>query len=208
MYLATKYRDPLRELLNIGAGRAAAELNSMLECAIQLRVPALEIINVQELNERPLPVDNESMTTVQLPFSGTFCGEAVLGFPASSATNLVELLLGGDSEEHRTQREATLTEIGNILLNSVMGTIANVLSGEFEYEVPCFREGVGNPVLRTAPGEGATILVTNTRFTAAGHSIEGDIHIVFAIGGFERLMTAIDTVDAEHSTAEKVSALA
>jgi chemotaxis protein CheY-P-specific phosphatase CheC len=44
--------DALRELINIGIGRAAGVLNEMLSAHIQLYVPDVEILSAEESRER------------------------------------------------------------------------------------------------------------------------------------------------------------
>lgn len=194
MYLDLRYKDALRELLNIGAGRAAAELNAMVETPIQLRIPAVELVSSEGLKQHQEPERGEPVATVQLPFSGTFSGEAVLGFPWSSASKLVTLLMGEEDDGGNAVRATTLTEVGNILLNSVLGTMANVLSGELEYQVPVYKDDSDALLHRHCP-EGAAILLTKTRFITSGHEIEGDIRVVLAGSGFSQLTAAINVVD-------------
>lgn len=191
MYLDLRYKDALRELLNIGAGRAAAELNAMVESPIQLCVPAVELVSSEALKLHG--EQTEPIATVQLPFSGTFSGEAVLGFPWTSASKLVKLLMG-DDEDGNEVRAATLTEVGNILLNSVMGMMANVLGGELEYQVPLYQDD-SDVLMHAHCPKDAAILITKTRFITGGHEIEGDIRVILARSGFEQLVAAINVVD-------------
>ncbi|MFT4577359.1 MAG: chemotaxis protein CheC [Nitrospinales bacterium] len=49
MNLTDDQLDALGELFNIGVGKAADNLNQMLDCQIQIRVPHLEVLALNEL---------------------------------------------------------------------------------------------------------------------------------------------------------------
>ena len=201
MILSSRHRDALQELFNIGAGRAAAELNEMIENAIELHVPDLRVVSSLDNDGLWDSAYAESFAAVQLPFSGTFGGKALLVFASESASKLVSLLTGEDIDSPALDslRGGTLTEVGNILLNSVMGSIANVISGDLEYRVPTYYEDVASRMMSRETTADSTIILARTRFTVASLAIEGEISIVFAVGAFEELLKAVDAIEGADS---------
>ena len=131
MHLNLEQEDALKELLNIGVGRAAGALNQILEKPITLHIPTILLGTASELQKKLQEFGDHSLSTVQLPFKGSYAGAATLAFPTETAPKLVEILTGAisDEDELNAMKVATLTEIGNIVLNGVMGSITNVLSG-------------------------------------------------------------------------------
>ena len=128
MHLDPNQFDALQELLNIGVGRAAGSLNQMLEKPIRLHIPFLQLGKMEELSQDIQKIKDTTLSCVQLPFQGAFSGSSSLLFPTESAKSLV-IALTGEAEDPDTMdalREATLTEIGNIVLNGVMGSLANI----------------------------------------------------------------------------------
>ena len=128
MHITSDHLDAIQELLNIGVGRAAGSLNQMLEKPIRLHIPFIRFGNKQELyDELPKNVDLP-LSSVQLPFKGKFSGSACLLFPTESVGGLVSALTGEteDTDILNSLKEATLTEIGNIVLNGVMGSLGNI----------------------------------------------------------------------------------
>lgn len=194
--LKASHVDALRELFNIGAGRAAAELNEMVESPISLQVPELRIETAIEAAKRWGFAPEEHISSVQLPFSGAFDGKALLGFPASSAAKLVNILSGEEGDDDMNSvRAGTLTEVGNILLNSVMGSIANVVSGQLDYRVPTYYEDTASRVFGREITDNDTVVLAKTRFAAEALAIEGDLTVVFAVGAFDDLLEAIDALE-------------
>lgn len=92
MKLTVDHIDALKELINIGVGRAAGVLNQMVHSHILLRVPAVEVLTLRELRRNMAGLGAEPVAAVRLSFDGDFSGEAELVFPPDSASRLVSLL--------------------------------------------------------------------------------------------------------------------
>lgn len=131
-------------MINIGVGRSASILNDMVQAHVDLQVPVVRIITPDQVRQELEAKNIDKSASVHLPFNGdVFTGETVLMFDHPSASKLVSLLtaeseidLGLDEE-----RSSTLTEVGNILLNGVMGSISNILRDELIFSVPYYVDG-------------------------------------------------------------------
>lgn len=142
MLLSDFQRDALTELINIGVGRGSAMLNDMLMTPIVLKVPEIDVIPFSALLSR-LAFDNETIVSgINLEFSGDFEGFSQIIFPKNSASKLVSVLIGqeGDGSDLDTIKAEALTEIGNIVLNGIMGSLGNYLQKELQYIVPVYQE--------------------------------------------------------------------
>jgi chemotaxis protein CheC len=189
--------DVLKELVNLGVGKAAAALNEMLESHIELEVPSITLFQYEKLEEEPEGFGEAEVSCVQLNFRGSFDGAAALVFPPSSAAKLVAALTGEDPETPSLNAvmAGTLNEVGNILINAVIGTIGNVLEKPFDFSLPNYVEGRLEELLN--PGEqgaGLTVLLIRTRFWVQDRQVEGNIFLIFEIGFFDALMTLIETL--------------
>ncbi|MCP4537935.1 MAG: chemotaxis protein CheC [Chloroflexi bacterium] len=187
--------DILKELINIGVGRAASMLNTMLHSHVLLRVPLVEVLSPLALEEKQKALGKETLATVQLAFRGPFSGTTSLVFPAESAVKLVSVLTGDELflTDFDSIRVGTLTEIGNIVLSGVMGIIGNEIEQRIHYSVPRYVE---NPIQTLlAPNDlnfDATIIWVQAQFTIEQHQIDGDIILVFEVGSFDVLLAALD----------------
>ena len=191
--------DALKELINIGVGRAAATLNAMIESRIQLQVPFIKLVSLSALHEEMTDLSDERLAAVRLGFQGPFSGNAALVFPTDSAAYLVGLLTGEqpDSPDLDAMRIGTLTEVGNIVLNSVMGSMGNVLQQRIDYAIPNYVEDTIRHLLAAdETALDATVLLAQTRFTVEQLHIRGDVMLFFEVGSFGALVAAIDEMIA------------
>ncbi len=197
MKLSDDQLDALKELVNIGVGQAAGMLNEMIAFRIRLQVPEIKLLSPlelqQELKER---VSQEQLATVQLDFSGSFSGSTQLVFPTESAATLVAVLTGEEpgSPDLDSLKIGTLTELGNIVINGVMGAISNVLTQPLHYEVPIYAEEDIDHLIPTAEDSStAMVLLAKARFDVEELQVQGDIVLnFFGVDSFESLLRAID----------------
>jgi chemotaxis protein CheC len=192
--------DALTELINIGIGRGASVLNTMLRSHIRLQVPFVKVLSTAELRRELQTLGKSQLATVVLPFRGNFSGTAELVFPTESASKLVTAVTGEAYEDldFDSLRAGTLCEVGNIVLNGVMGSISNLLQTPFTYFVPSYTEADIDDLLamRTSDAESA-ILLARTRFVIEELEVEGDIVLFLGVGSFDTLLTAIDAFTAD-----------
>ena len=195
MQLTLDQKDALQELLNIGVGRAAGSLNQMLEKPIKLHIPHIEFGQLLELQHQIDQTGNDMLSSVQLPFQGSFVGSVALMFPTESTPKLVSALTGEEdaSNEFDSLKEATLTEIGNIVLNGVMGSLGNILTQPLIYSVPMYYENTIKGLLGDSAKESsAYFLWAQTHFTVEEFDLSGDILLMFQVGDLEKFLENYD----------------
>ena len=118
--------DALREMGNIGVGKAATSLSQMLGRTIEMSVPVASIVRIQELHR---VIDPEKMVagvvTALEDIENGQAGFLYINFPENSSDKLAELLLGDSSDEDMV--DSTLMEVGNILSSAFCDAIAEML---------------------------------------------------------------------------------
>ena len=77
--VSAKYMDILKEIGNIGAGNATTALASMLQCRIDMNVPEVKLIEVDELAES-LGGAQRVMTAIFLEVEGDITGDIIFLF--------------------------------------------------------------------------------------------------------------------------------
>jgi chemotaxis protein CheC len=198
--LSADQLDTLQEFINIGVGRAASILNEMLDCHISLKIPEIEVLNIAQLTEklekRFSSFEGHSFSTVRLKFAGEFCGTAELLFPTESASTLISILTGEapNSPDLDAVKIGTLSEVGNIVINGVMGSVSNLLGHHLRYAIPVYSEDtIQNLLMQNWQGYIDTIfLLAQTCFEIKQLSIMGDIILIFEVSSFGALVDAID----------------
>jgi len=187
--------DALKEIVNTGVGRAAAALNDLLESHIELEVPSITLFQLDDLDRDLHGFTDADISCVQLDFHGSFAGTAALVFPPQSASMLVAALTGEDpgGPSLNAVMAGTLNEVGNILINGVIGTIGNILSTPFDFSLPNYVEGKLEELLCLGKQSvDPTVLLIRTRFRVQERQIEGNIFLIFELGSFEALFCAIE----------------
>lgn len=170
--------DALREVLNIGVGRAAAALSDMVGAEVALDVPRVRLSDRR--TEAP-EFRGCGRSMVELPFEGDVDGSAALVFLEDSAGRLVGLLAPAVRREgppEATLREVVLTEVGNLVLNHVLGTLGDVCGRPFEYQPPRYRSPIDGFYATDDDAGEQRVLLADAHFAIAEKEIEGDILIV------------------------------
>lgn len=192
--------DGIAELMNIGVGRGAAELGEMMGLSVQLTVPSVAVVSDASLPQLPQQFDRGLWSAVHLGFDGPFQGSAALMFAEAGAGSLVSVL----EADERTRRvldgrsERTLIEVGNIVLNSVVGSFSNILTQAVNFEVPYYQQGTVARLMANEHYFGAnTTLLARTHLTVRELSMDGVILVVLGLRSFEAVLERLNQLMAE-----------
>lgn len=190
MKLSTEEIDALTEIVNIGVGRAASSLCDLIDRRIALRVPTITPWQLDENEEHPA-----LNTSVIQDFSGLVNGRALLAFPRSSGVALARLLSEDDGGQDELEMDLAgiLEEVGNIVLNGVLGSLANLLEGNLDYSVPRLTtdRGAENVICDRGPCDATTdrtILMADTHFEVADSEIAGSLLLAFNMSEMKPLL--------------------
>ncbi|MCC5608814.1 chemotaxis protein CheC [Nostoc sp. CHAB 5834] len=186
--------DALEELINIGVGRAASLLNEMVDSHIRLKIPVVKVLTANEAYQELIKrFHDEALASVKLGFTGSFYGTASLIFPTDSASTLIAVLTGEEpgSADLDAVKIGTLSEIGNIVINGVMGSLSNVLKRHVNYTLPVYLEDTLENLLLSAYENDSKILLAQASFTIERLEIIGDIILIFLVGTFDALINAM-----------------
>ncbi|MCB1169175.1 MAG: hypothetical protein KDK25_02520 [Leptospiraceae bacterium] len=199
MELSELQKDILLEAFNIGMGRAAATMSAMAHQEIDLSIPSIEIVSSDDGSSHILT--NSGFAAVAQQFSGGF-GEAisVLMFPQDRSYELVKLLLGDEAPEDSIAEleQDAMKEVGNILLNSLIGSLARLSEQSFHVDLPEFRKGnwktlseqyasVANPA---ADRSHSTLLVL-IDFRLRKTSLQGYLAVMFDVSSLKTLLHSL-----------------
>lgn len=134
------------------------------------------------------------IAAVNLRFKGKFSGTTHLVFPTDTASALLTTIIGEESTDLDIDsiRAGTLCEVGNVVLNGVMGTIANLLKLRFEFSVPAYREEIAENLFGTNITDSKnSILLARTRFVIEKIDTEGYIVLFLEVEALHELLEAI-----------------
>jgi len=196
MIMSKERIDALTELVSLGIGRSAEVLNLILNSHIELSAPEITVIDVGVLSQA-LKADESSLSAVSMRYNGSMDGVTELIFKSREAGKLVDCVTG---EENRMEegldalRAGTLCEVGNVVINSLMGAISNELDFHLTYTVPSYLEGGVDVLVAEAKlAEARAVLLAKTIFNVASMHIEGEIAIFMSLASLNYLEKALDT---------------
>lgn len=192
MKLNSDQSDVLAEVVNIGVGRAAASLSELIGMRIEIVVPTVKVLNPRQAAEM---LGEGDSTSISQEFSGIVSGRAALVFPQGSGIALAKLLTDRTEAvaEFDIELSGVLTEVGNIVLNCIMGTLANMLDTRLDYTVPQFSTVsiIREFLLKsdTASGEATgDVLIADAQFQVSQRDISGSLITVFELGSIEHML--------------------
>ncbi|GAA5261573.1 chemotaxis protein CheC [Methanocalculus sp. MC3] len=190
--------DGIRELVNIGVGKAAGILSEMTGSTIELTIPNISIYSKEESGQIISQIGTERYSAISLDFNGVFSGMTYSIFPAESAHILIDAITGEESAVDGYEgafssiQAETLKEVGNILINGVMGSITNVLKSQLTYSLPTYSEADIPALIQNVRQEHReAVLLAETHMFIRNLNIEGKILIIMGAESFETLIRRV-----------------
>jgi chemotaxis protein CheC len=183
--------DALTELVNLGVSQAATSLAQMVKEEVILSVPKVALVGRDEAVRILSQQDAKNLIAVHQIFEGDITGRALLIFPEARSLELVRAVVGGDLslEEITELEQEALAEIGNIILNGCLATIANMLERSLKISLPEIIQGSGKDFfnLEPPPEGGAMVMFIYINFSVRQRDISGYIAMMMDMPSLESL---------------------
>ena len=192
------YIDAVAEVLNVGMGSAATSLSEMINEEVMLSVPSVQFVSRKEASQA---IEQEAKTYVSgvcQHFDGAFSGDALLLFPEEQSLELVRAVLQQDDlalEDLTVMEQEAMTEIGNVILNACLCSMADMFKEEMQGEIPEFVQGSLLQIFSTK-GElnntEAVVLLLNMEFAIDKKNIQGYVTFLMDVESVERFKNNIE----------------
>ena len=189
--------DALIEIFNIGVGQAAASMSAIVNEAVHMSVPSISFINRAEAARLLGAKDDQSerICGVSQHYEGAFSTEAILMFPEDKSLEIVRLMVGESVplKELTEMEQEAMCEIGNIILNSCVGTLANIFQRELHGSLPEYHVGTSDEILVASGSQPDTVvLMLHIDFILEKHQIHGYVAFVLDISALHDLKEQIN----------------
>src|SRR6478735_8192123 len=173
-------RDALAELSNIAMARAASSLRQMIKNEVLLAVPSVDILTSEAATSLVAKPDNPKLVAVRQDFAGAFSGRALLIFPERNSLELVREVVGRELplEDIVDLEDEALAETGNIILNSWVATIANLLKSALKMSLPIVIRRDQRHIFESSGAQAAVILFLHIRFEIREQKIGGYVALM------------------------------
>jgi len=189
-------QDMLSELFNLGMGSAASALSEMVGEEVLLSVPEIKFMDKSKLVTILAADSGNQISGVAQNFHGMLLGKALLTFPAQKSLELVRLLLQDTVPiENLTEfEEEALLEIGNIIINAGLSSLADIFEDEITSDLPVFNSGSCAEVIDSGDNINfqEAVLYLQVDFTIELQNIKGYVVYLLNIESMENLAASID----------------
>jgi len=197
MTLSDFQQDVIAELLNIGMGSAAASLSEMVGEPVGLSVPSVEFIHKREASCKICKIVGAEIVGVKETFNGYFWGDAILLFPEKRCQKLVRALLHDNSfplEMISEMEEEAITEVGNVILNSCLGSLANIFEETLSYGLPQYSQGTCHEMFDEGnfASDKDGLLLLHMDFVLKETNITGYLTLLMNVASMHALSEQID----------------
>ena len=184
MSMTVSQQDALQEVLNIGVGRAAQELNKLLQAHVSMQIPSVAMVSSQEMTAILAELSDDPLTAVWLDFSGSYSGRAGLLLPIEDASRLVMELTqeAPETPDCDASRASKLSEVGDAVISRLIEAMGNMLKQELTFSLPARVEAADNLLALSCSRADFSIIFGKSRFTIAALQIEGYILLLSPLG--------------------------
>lgn len=155
-------KDALKEIGNIGAGNAANALAGLINKRVDINIPSVQIIELDEYIDS-ITKNNYKLFTTWSNITGDNKATILVMFKISDVIKLVSVMIEGIEESKTKISEddiqsiddlpelytSALSELGNILANHYSIALGNLLELKLKTEIPGISLDIGNQLYDT-----------------------------------------------------------
>ncbi len=138
--------DALKEVSNIGAGNAATALSMLLNKKIDMSVPSVNVVRLEDVVEAT--GESEVCGTV-VRVLGDIAGNILLVFEEDTVKKIIGKLIGSETDVNSEMGQSVLCEIANIISASYMNSIAQLTNLAIAPSVPAVAYDMLGAILTT-----------------------------------------------------------
>ena len=185
--------DGLKEIMNIGGGHAATSISQLVNKPINMHVPEIKILTYQDLYQQIISDDTE----VYAAFSqviGDLPGAFLFVLGDRAANQLSELMLG-DSDLSAELKTSALNELTNIITNSFLNAIANLVDKQLIASLPQVQYDFFGAVISSTymalDQYDEQIMVIRNEFIYEEERLDASLFFIPQVGVLEQMLDAL-----------------
>lgn len=189
--------DVLREIGNIGHGNAATALSQMLGKPVDMDVPDVRLLDLNETVEY-LGGPENLILGILIELGGEVNGMLLYALEESFASEMIEAVLGKKPESITALDEMELSfvgEIGNILAGSYVNALSALTGLTANISVPTINADMAGAILSVPAVEfaarGSRVLFIDDRFRLGSAGIKSNMILIPELGSLERIFTQL-----------------
>jgi len=191
--LSELQRDALGEIFNIGVGRAAVSLSQIVDDEIKLSAPVVEILARPQVIEMLRANTTGRLSSVRQDFHGALDASGLLIFPEINAIEIVRRMVGSDltPEVFCEYESEAMSEVGNIILNACVSSLANMMNISLDSDFPVHNTGDYHSIIPDSP-EMPVILLIHIDLIISKQNLNGNILFLISVKSLQSLLDYLD----------------
>jgi chemotaxis protein CheC len=191
------YRDALQELGNIGAGNAATALSQLVGRTINMSVPEVMIIPIEQVPDI-VGGNDQIVAGIYLEVFGDLPSKILVTFPHAKLMILTDLLIGqtlGSTALMSEMKMSALKELGTILAGAYLNALAKFLDLRLIPSVPALAIDIMPAILQTILVEisqtAQYALMLRTEIIETETKITGNFFLIPEPGALDTIVRSI-----------------
>lgn len=193
----TMVLDVLKEIGNIGAGNAATALAKMINKKVDMKVPQVTVMDVQDVPEL-LGGEEVEVCGIFFKLEGDMEGSIMFILTLDAAKTLIRLMMPGfDTGTIDEFAVSALKEIGNILAGSYISSLSGLTSLNIKISIPSLAVDMAGAILSVPAVHfglvGDKILIIQNEFIECqeNESVEGFFFLIPEVDSYDILLRSI-----------------
>ncbi len=190
------YFDVLREIGNIGAGNATTAIATLLNVKLNMEVPNVKLMAVQDLNTA-IGSEEEEIVGIYLGVQNDINGSLMFLLKMDDAHSLINHLLGRGEDYKEPFDEMDLSammEIGNIIAGSYLSALSAMTNLNISPTVPYIAIDMAGAILSIPAIQfgqyGDNALLIETAF-GGDTMLEGYFILLPELDSYDKILTSL-----------------
>lgn len=186
--------DGLKEIVNVGGGNAATSISQMINSRVDMDVPEVEVMAYDELYQKII-ADDVEMHAVLSKIVGDIDGALLFVIADESGQKIAKMMLGSDDKPSNEIIASAVTELTNILFNSFLRAIGDMLQIQLIASLPISRYDFFGAIISSAymafDHYDEQILVIHNEFTYNNESLDASLFLIPGEGVLDKIFKAL-----------------
>lgn len=189
--------DVLKEIGNIGAGNAATTLSAMLSRKVDMTVPVVKIVDIQDI-ANSLGGPENLVVGILFSISNDIEGMMMFILERKFAHLIINELMGKDFKDFSEIEEmdlSALKEIGNIMVASYVNAIAGLTNLNINISVPNIALDMAGAILSVPAimfGEvGEKVLFIEEEFIGDGDNVSSYLMLIPEMDSLHKILEVL-----------------
>lgn len=186
--------DGLKEIVNVGGGNAATSISQMINSRVDMDVPEVEVMAYDELYQKII-ADDVEMHAVLSKIVGDIDGALLFVIADESGQKIAKMMLGSDDNPSNEIIASAVTELTNILFNSFLRAIGDMLQIQLIASLPISRYDFFGAIISSAymafDHYDEQILVIHNEFTYNNENLDASLFLIPGEGVLDKTFKAL-----------------